>query len=186
MSKLTTRIGGVLLMAALLGSSSCIVCVTPPPAPCSIETLLIDERDVPKEWQFNMTGEPPTRFGVEFQTIYYVSEYGGGTQDVYREWSASDARREYYKLVGTYFSDSGKLTEWMTPPGLAYESSVADEARVGCASEAVTAFSRCQFIGLYGPYVVRFAAHMSEVMTDSDFESVLLTIDQRMSECLMP
>jgi hypothetical protein len=187
MRGLTKREWFIVFLTALLGGSlACITNTTPPPAPCSIETLLIDENVVPTAWKFNMAGVPAKRFGVEFETVYFVSEYGGGIQDVYREWSERAADKAYREMVATNFGERAALAAWTVPSGLTYQSSIANQAQLGCTTDVVRRSRHCQYIGLYGPYVVLFLADMSEVMTYADFEFVLQSIDQRMSDCLAP
>lgn len=160
--------------------------VTPPPAPCSIEDLLIDESVVPNEWYLSTSGDPATRFGVEFQSMIFTSQYGGGIYDIYRERSIRNARDGYRGLVKSYFSPRAKFTEWELPPEIMYQSSTADQAQLGCATDIFSKVQHCQFVAQYNVYIVWFDADMSEVMTYADFEAVLQEIDRRMTECLSP
>jgi len=131
-----------------------------------------------------MLGDPSTRFGVEFESANFTSQYGGGIHDVYREWSVRKARDSYRSLAKSYFSPRDKLTAWDLPPELTYQSSIADQAQIGCATTISSQSQRCQFVAQYGVYVVWFHASMSEVMTYSDFEAILQNIDERMATCL--
>ena len=188
MREMTVRRWLFIMVIGLMGSAlSCGVTIsnaTPPPAPCPIESLLVDESVVPDEWYFSMYGDPTSRFGVEFEKVHFNSQYGGGTQNVYREWTEREAQRGYRSLVKSWFSPQGELTEWVLPSELSYHGLIADQMQLGCATDIFAKTQRCQFIAQYGVYVVWFQASMSEVMTYSDFEVVLRDIDRRMAECL--
>ncbi|MBN1876745.1 MAG: hypothetical protein JXA33_21150 [Anaerolineae bacterium] len=172
------------LLGFTLGCGVVIRNATPPPAPCPIEELLIDENVVPDEWWLYSTGDPATRFGVEFEEISFNSSNGRMLYDVYREWSVRKAQDSYRDLAKSYFSLQNNLTAWDLPPELTYQSSVADQVQIGCAMAISSQSQRCQFVAQYDVYVVWFHASMSEVMTYTDFEAVLQNIDERMATCL--
>jgi hypothetical protein len=188
MREMTVRKWLLMLVIGLMGSAlSCRITIsnaTPPPAPCPIESLLVDESVVPDEWYFSMYGDPSTRFGVEFEKVCFSSQYGGGIQDVYRGRTEREAQRGYQDLAGSWFSHQAELTEWILPSEFGYHSPIADQMQLGCATDIYREIQRCQFIAQYGVYVVRLHADMSEVMTYSDFEVVLRDIDRRMAACL--
>lgn len=119
---------------------------TPPPAPCPIEALLLDESVVPNEWYFSTSGDPATRFGVEFESVGFTSQYGGGIYDVYRERSLRKAQDSYRGLAKSYFDPRAKLTEWELPPEIMYQSLIADQAQLGCATDIFSKVQRCQFV----------------------------------------
>lgn len=160
--------------------------VTPPPAPCPLDVVLIDESIVPEAWYLNMSGEPAARFGVEFEAVFFNSSYGGGIYAVYREWSTRKAKDSYDDFVKSYFSSNDELPEWTAPSELTYQSLVADQVQFGCSTEVGTDREYCQFAAQYDVYIVWFYSVMSEVMTYADFEAVLQEIDRRMTECLSP
>jgi hypothetical protein len=178
----------VIALVLLSTASGCGVYIrnaTPPPAPCSIETLLLNEDVFPETWQIGSVGDPADRFGVEFEFVRFTSRVDGiGFYSVYREWDERRALRSWRSLTNSYFNVREGWTAWVLPPDLTYQSSIADQLRLSCRTEYVTGQQRCQFTARYGVYIVWIVTDMSEVMTYSDFERILREIDHRMADCL--
>lgn len=187
-----TRIGSASALAAtllslILGCGGIIFLrvATPPPSPCPIEELLLDEEVMPDSWWIDSTGNPATRFGEEFESQRFSSRIGGvGLYTVYRERDDHKALRQWRSLVTSYFSVRDGWGTWGVPTEFTYESLIADHARLGCSTEFGTGQQRCQFIAKYGVYIAWLDMDMSDVMTPSDFERVLRDIDCRILECL--
>lgn len=179
------------MMTLLLGASGCcsvVTCVPPPDAPCSIETLLVDEAAFPKGWE--QQGVPdsrgaPASFGVERIGIGFSTlTRGVAVQHVYRAFNTHTAVAGYHSFM-SYFSVREEETEWILPTELVHSSQVADQYRLGCSTHRTSGIQLCQFVGQYGPYLVRFHTYMSsDMMTYKQFEHILQDIDRRMANCL--
>ena len=173
----------LMLLSTALGCV--VVCATPPPAPCSLETLLLDEDILPETWRIGFVGDPADRFGVEFEFMRFTSRIGGrGFYAVYREWDERKALRSWRSLTDSYFNVREGWTAWILPSELTYQSSLADQLRLGCTTEYATEQQRCQFTAQYEVYIVWFDIDISKVMTYSDLERLLKDIDHRMAACL--
>jgi hypothetical protein len=71
---------------------------------------------------------------------------------------------------------------WSTPDQLRYQSPVAEQVRFACSTEADDGRQVCQAVGQYGRYMTRFHTFMTlNTMTLSDFERILVAIDERMA-----
>jgi len=169
-------------------------CAPPPPPACPMDTLLIDQTVIPEPLIELGRDEPADRYGVEFEEIRFfhpLEEYGGDIrQTVYRGLNEQQAARGYRDFVDSYFypgsyffcRDEGAV--WELPPEMTFESSIADEWRLGCTAGCSTEPQYCQYIGRYGVYFVWYYAWMSDVVTYAEFENILEDIDGRMAQCV--
>ena len=175
----------------LVGTSGCcgvLICRPPPAAPCEIETLLVDESIFPEGWKEQgppRSKEATASLGVEkIGTGFSTRTRGVAIQDVYRAYDTRAAVTGYKDLM-SFFSVREDETEWVLPIELTYRSQVADQFRLGCSTHRPSGVQRCQFIGQYGVYLVKFHTYMSsDLMTYEHLEHILQDIDQRMAECL--
>lgn len=169
--------------------------LTPPPPPCPIKTLMLDESVIPEQLNsVSYSDEPADRFGIQFRSVSFFSSQdyhlGKIDQTVYREWTEREAKRGYEDLVDTYFDPRArffcrdKKTQWLVPQELTYRSEFADQFQLGCTVDCSTNPPRCQYIARYGIYVVWYHARLSEVITYTEFERILQDIDSRMTQCL--
>jgi hypothetical protein len=178
----------MILLGTMTSCCGVFICEPPPVGPCDIETLLVNEALLPKGWKEQgppRSVEATVRFGVEkLGTSFSTPTRGVAIQDVYR---ATDARAAVvgYKDFMSFFSLREEETEWVLPVGLVYRSPVADQSRLGCSTNRSSGVERCQFIGQYDVYLVKFHTYMSsDMMTYQDLERILRDIDRRMAECL--
>lgn len=177
-----------------VGLTGCCGAYVPPPPPCPIASLFVDEALIPEPLVSLGSGDPPARYGVEFEEIEFVhpQEYEGGKvrQVIYRAENEWRAMRGYKDFVDTYFYAGPSFhcddeeTVWDIPAAIDFESSAADEWQLGCTIECTTDPQCCQYIGRYGVYFVWYYAWMSEVVTYTEFEDILEDIDSRMTQCL--
>ena len=169
--------------------------LTPPPPPCPMKALLLDESAIPEQLNsVSCSDEPADRFGVQFRAISFSSSkdyyLGKIDQTVYREWTEREAKHGYEDLVDTYFDPHArffcrdKKTQWEVPQEITYHSEFADRFQLGCTVDCSTNPQRCQYIAQYGVYVVWYHVRLSEVITYTEFEHILQEIDSRMAECL--
>jgi hypothetical protein len=180
----------VILLGTMTGCCGVIICQPPPAAPCDIGTLVIDEVIFPEGWE--QQGSPrtraaPARFGIErLGTTFSTPTSGVAVYGVYRAIDLRTAAAGYKDFMSYFSLDEGE-TEWSLPVDLAYRSPVADQSRLGCSTNRTSDVERCQFIGQYGVYLVRFHTYVSpDMMTYKDLELILQDIDRRMTECLNP
>jgi len=195
---LATRLcGAVLLLASvwlLSGTTGCncgylSIRLTPPaPGPCDISALLVDETVFPPGWE--QQGPPsskgaPVSFGVERRGVSFSTRSRGvAVQHVYRGTDARATSEAYSDFMSDFAVREGE-TEWVLPPGLTFESSLADQFRVGCSTDRGSGVQRCQFIAQYQAYLVRFHTYMSpDLMNFDDLERVLRDVDRRAGECM--
>jgi hypothetical protein len=182
---------GLTIVVLLVGISGCcgvLLCASPPAALCEIETLLVDEAVFPEGW--TQQGIPdsrgaPASFGVERIGIGFSTRIRGvAGQAVYRAFDIRAAVAGYRDFM-SYFSVREGETEWSLPTEFTWRSQIADQFRLGCSTHRSSGVQRCQFIGQYDVYLVRFHTYMSsDLMTYEDLECILQDIDLRMAECL--
>jgi hypothetical protein len=190
LGKLPSMIGLLLVFVApmLVCTNTCF-----PPAPRAtperqipLEELLMDETVFPAGWRGGEPGIAPLRIGERLvATFHPPTNVGLALHDVYRCRSAEAAATAYEDNIDSYFfSPREGRTSWSMPPELSYESTVADQFRLGCRTHIEHGSERCQAVGQYDEYVVHFAADMSSVMTYDDLEHILQAIDERMAHYL--
>jgi hypothetical protein len=160
-----------------------------PPAPCDLESLLIDDTLLPEGWE--KPGSQGARvgrasFAVDWIGTCYSSRTQGGACHVVQQ--AADVREagEGYGEFQMGFNLLGRgTTGWTRLRDVGYESSVADRYRVACKTHVATGYEQCLFVARYDVYVVEFEALISaDGMTRADVEAVLADIDRRMAACL--
>ena len=176
------------LLVGISGSCGVPICRPPPAAPCDIEVLLVNEAVLPEGWEqqgLPRSKDAPVSFGVEkIGTVFSTRTRGVVIHHVYRAFDTRAAVAGYKDFM-SFFAAREEETEWSLPAELTYHSQVADRFRLGCSTHRPSGVQRCQFIGQYDVYLVRFHTYMSsDLMTYADFERILQGIDQRMAECL--
>jgi hypothetical protein len=157
-----------------------------------IRDLLLDESDLPLDWQ--VRGEPhhpeyrlpaeqiALTFGIDHCGPYSL----GASHSVCRfvDGIASASYGYRYK-TSIWFAPGAGLGPWHAPAELAYESPVADQYRFQCGVYSGSTRRTCQAVGQYEEYLVRFHTTIDpdhpRCMSFSDLESILVTIDERMA-----
>lgn len=156
--------------------------------PCSMETLMIDGDVFPEGWYGSGTPRErsaPVSWGVEKLGVSFGSQKDGtAIQDVYRGKTIAETRTEYFKLLSFWFDNREDATKWYTPLEFNYESDIAHQFSFGCRTYEPSGVESCQAVGQYGVYLTRFHTFMSPIMTYSDLEHILQTIDNKMAQCL--
>ncbi len=104
------------------------------------------------------------------------------------EWVAA---WRYEQLQRSWFNSNSILsvTPWRVPGQLPYRSPVADKSRFACHESDVAGLATiCEFMGLYGEYVVIFHTVMTpedmqprSYMTFQDLARILRAIDEKMA-----
>ena len=158
-----------------------------PPAPCPIQELLLDVSAFP-DYDWEETGSrsergAPVRMGVERIGTAYSTTNGGALQDVYRIGYESEARKAYKDSTKSWFTPAEDRTEWATPEKLNNLTVSADLYRAGCNNRKLGDLEECQYVAQYGPYVIRFFAHM-HALSYEDFIELVKEIDHQATSCL--
>ena len=116
------------------------------------------------------------------QSIYWDNGNGLAGYDIYRYATIKKAIRgfefNYKQMV-----DDGTKKPWIRPSELTYSSSTANQLQIACG---IWIGRRCGMLARYQEYVVFFDAVMDDKMTYSDFERIVIYIDEQMSAQLSP
>ena len=170
-------------------------------------TLLIEETDFPPGWKVcqsgryrgNPAGAEEVVFvsfcfsesSVQSREELYHSARARGGEDIYRYCSEGRARWawEHNVYVGETFPGADEW--WQVPEEVGQIDIRADQWRIGCTDQWFRNEVSCMFRARYGEYLVVFGATMAvkerEVMTISEFVSILEKIDRKMvSSTKMP
>ena len=160
---------------------------TPPEAPCSIETLLLEESAPPDQIQWVTASSPstelaPSPVGVEkIGVSFEVFPQGSIIQDVYRFWDANEAHATYSRWSS--WSPGQEETPFQIPSQLTDLRLAADAFHVGCNLWGPNQIEHCQYIAWYGPYVTELHATMIGI-NYQNFSSLIEDIDQKITNCL--
>lgn len=180
---------GAILLTVLAGCCGITSSLNSPVPDVDIETLLIDVSELPTGWRVDVPSHPSdedmgqiddrrTQFRCEISLRLAHHE-------TYSFANERSAAAEYRLQLDSQFYSAERLTPWEMPPGLSYQSPVADQFRFACAEFKdfpSGRFTRCTAMGQYGRFLVIFSTRISEdCMTLEELESILLTIDTRMS-----
>jgi len=128
-----------------------------------------------------VTPSEPT--GVESGNIsFFWQESGtlyGGAFDIDRYGTESRAK-EYFES-SLYWRSRGS---YETHSEVTYESLIADEFLVGCGSSMFDKGYECSLTARYQEYVVDFNSSIGKQMSESQFEQIVIDIDQQMMDFL--
>jgi hypothetical protein len=178
----------VVMLVALLACSIQGKTDKPIESRCPIEDLMIDKSLFQEEWYQEGPPEQKTaliRFGIKKLSAGFISQrHGVARHDVYEGENFEETERQYFEEVDSWFSPREGWTEWYIPRGLNYESSIADQYRVGCYTHKTSGVETCKMMAQYDVYLTRFHSDMSSIMTYYDLYRILQTIDNKMAECL--
>lgn len=181
--KLLTVILGVTVIACAIQIGP-----APPPSPCQIESLLIDQSLFHQD--IYQTGPPtkssaPMRFGINRIGIGFTSmTRGGAIQDIYEGRNLRETQAKFAEIISYEFSPREDYTDWYIPPTLHYQSNIADQFRYGCHRYVPSGVEICRAIVQYGVYLIIFDADVSDILTHRDIEKILQTIDTKAARCL--
>jgi hypothetical protein len=183
------RLRNVVLAAIILiAVIACQIGSTLPPPPCPIEDLLLDESVFSEEFFRGLPSKDsaPIRFGRDKIGVGFGSrtQTGGMAQDVYLGLGIRETQKEFEDWLKWEFSPREGWTEWYTPDAFDYQSSVADQYRFACYKHIASGVEDCQAIGQYGPYLIRFQATMSSILTYQVVERASQAIDAQAAQCL--
>jgi hypothetical protein len=157
-----------------------------PPAPCPIQELLLDVSDFPENgWE--ETGSrsargAPVRMGIERIGTSFSITNNGAFHEVYRFKDEYQADKAYDDSTEPWFTHAQHRTEWETPPETDISVN-ADQFRIGCNDRKQGGFEQCQYVAQYGPYIIRFFAHI-RILSYKEFIDLVKKTDQRATNCL--
>lgn len=180
---------GAILLAVLAGCCGITLPSSSSMPDVDIETLLIDVSELPSGWRVEFPPHPTgedigqtddRRTQFRCKTSLRLARY-----EIYLFASERNAAAEYRLQLDSQFYSAKRSTPWEMPPGLSYQSPVADQFRFACAEfedfQSVK-YTRCTAMGQYGRLLVIFGTPISvDCMTLKELEGILLTIDTRMS-----
>lgn len=160
---------------------------TPPPAPCPMEELLLNEASFPSgDWQQLGSPRPrgaPSSVGVEkLGTSFTAGQREVAVIGVYRFFDEGGAERSFHDLGGTWFRDRPSETTWFMPEQITVNPT-ADRYRLACNFDDAFEVHQCRFIGQYGVYVVELSVRTIESSEDA-FGTIVEEIDARFNACL--
>jgi len=116
------------------------------------------------------------------QNIFWNGGNGIAGYDIYRYPTLKKATTQYKRIFKDMVDDETKAP-WIRPSELTFSSSTADEIFVGCGDWMGR---RCGMLARYQEYVVFFNAVMDEKMRYTDFEKIIIYLDEQISSRLYP
>jgi hypothetical protein len=183
----------ILLSLLVCGLGGCgdwhIMFSTPdvPPSSCPIQELMLDTSVLPgDDWQeigSRSEKAASVRMGIEKIGTSFSTPIDGAFQEAYRFESERQANSAYKDSVESWFTPAEHETNWAVPQELVGLEVNADQYHVGCNDLKNDGFEQCQFVAIYGPYVIRFFAGMRGLSYES-FIDIVKEVDSRATSCL--
>jgi hypothetical protein len=149
---------------------------------CPISDLLLSKSDLPNgttedEIMSPLKDAPRVSAGRDFlykgdAILHDISEYPAA---IYAIRNYSEEQDMFYK-TNQYFGPIVK-------PNFDFTSQAADEMEYGCQ----TVFGGeviCKWIARYGSHYTFFRMYVGKGLTENDFKQGMITIDQKISQCL--
>jgi hypothetical protein len=152
-----------------------------------IESLLINENDLPAGWKFEYIQQPihpgPEDWGIE-NTMEYFSlkpERGSALQYVYR-FKNIYASMYAYNPIRQYMP----ITKGNTYQFLTYKSAIANDWYLACEYSTIDFVgTTCDVVARYEDYIVYFSiAADKDGISSEGLRKVLETIDNRMASII--
>lgn len=149
----------------------------------SIFDLSLPKHLLPDNVIVNPMVTPSEPSGIESGNVSFFWQesgnlYGGGL-DVDRYGTETRAK-EYFES-SLYWRSRGSFE---AHPEITYESPIADEFLVGCGSSMFDNGYECSLTARYQEYVVDFGSSISQQMSESQFEKIIINIDLQMIKFL--
>ena len=159
---------------------------TPPPAPCPMEGLILNEASFPSgDWQQLGSPRPrgaPSSVGVEKLGTSFTAEQGEvAVMGVYRFSTEKTAERSFHDLGQTWFRESPHETTWFVPEQINVNPT-ADRYRLACNYDTALEVHQCRFFAQYGVYLIELSLRTRESSEDM-FSIIVDQIDARFAEC---
>lgn len=116
------------------------------------------------------------------QNIFWDNGNGIAIYQIYRYPTESKAISQYDRIHKGMVDDGTKFP-WSYPEAFNFTSSNADEIFIACGTWAE---KRCGMLARYQEYVIFFNATMDEKMTYSEFEKIMIYLDEQITVRLYP
>jgi hypothetical protein len=116
------------------------------------------------------------------QNIYWDNGNGIAIYHIYRYPTERRAIKEYDRIHRGMVDDGTKLP-WSYPDAFTFTSSSADEIFIACGTWTE---KRCGMLARYQEYVIFFNATMDKKMSYSDFEEIMIYLNEQISSRLYP
>ncbi len=157
----------------------CFLWTCAPARTFSVFDLSLPKHLLPSNAVVNSMIIPSEPSGVESGNISFSwQETGslyGGVLDVDRYGTETRAKESFES--GLYWRSRGS---YQAHPAITYESPIADKFLIGCGSSMFDNGYECSLIARYQEYVVDFNSSIGGQMSESQFEQVVISIDQQM------
>jgi hypothetical protein len=128
--------------------------------------------------------DDPTTRRSSFQSFYWDGGNAIAIYSVDTYASNRSAQKNFELHKNSFFSDWGDTKIlWSRPEELTYTSPLADNFFVACGTLIRNDY-RCAMIARYQEFVVFSNATISEDMTYEDFQTIVIEIDEKISEYL--
>jgi hypothetical protein len=116
------------------------------------------------------------------QNIVWNNGDGSAIYHIHRYPTESKAINEYDRVHRGMVDDGTKIP-WSYPEVFNFTSSSADEIFIGCGTWTE---KRCGMLARYQEYVIYFHASIDEKMSYSDFEEIMIYLDEQITVRLYP
>lgn len=117
------------------------------------------------------------------QSIFWGSGNGFAVYAINR-YPTTKKANQVYELVHGHMADTETENLWARPTELTSLSSTADQLFVACSDWS--GINQCGMLARYQEYEISFRAIMDDQMTYSDFEKIIVYIDEQISSHLYP
>lgn len=116
------------------------------------------------------------------QNIFWDNGNGIAIYHIYRYATERKAVGQYDRIRRGMVNDGTKYP-WIYPDAFTFSSSSADEIFIACGTWTE---KRCGMLARYQEYVIFFNATMDEKMSYSDFEKIMIYLDEQITVRLYP
>lgn len=149
----------------------------------SVFDLSLPNHLFPENATINPMLPPSEPGGVESGSImFHWLEFGttyGGTFNIDRYGTEERAKAYFESILYWRSRDSYK-----TNPTITYISPTADEFLISCGTSMFGGGYECSWAARYQEFIVTFTSSISGQMSESQFEKVVVDIDQQMTSYL--
>lgn len=149
----------------------------------SVFDLSLPNHLLPGNVVINPMVTPSEPSGVESGYISFFWQESGnsysGILDVDRYGTETRAKKIFESSL--YWRSRGS---YEAHPEITYESPIADEFLIGCGSSMFDKGYDCSLLARYQEFVVVFNSSIGKQMSESQFEQIVINIDQQMTSFL--
>lgn len=161
----------------------CLLWTCAPERAFSVFDLSLPDHLLPDNAVVDPMVPPSDPSGVESGNISFfwqeASNLHGGALDIDRYGTEMGAKEAFES--GLYWRSKGS---YKAHPEITYESPIADEFLIGCGSSMFDNGYECSLTARYQEYMIDFNSSIDKQMTESQFEQIVINIDQQMIDFL--